>query len=74
MKAAVRRAAGRLAAAVREMHEAQRLMMVLQTAMDQYVENPDAAPDTYDEFLVRTSGVLLREPPARKRLRKARGN
>jgi hypothetical protein len=72
MKAAVRRAAGKLADAVREMHEAQRLALVLQTAVDRYVENPDAAPDTYDEFLVRTSGVLLHEPPARKRTRKAR--
>jgi hypothetical protein len=72
MKTAVRRAAGKLAGAVREMHEAWRLGLVLQTAMDRYVANPDAAPDTYDEFLVRTSGVLLHEPSARKRARKAR--
>lgn len=72
MKAAVWRAAGKLADAVREMNEAQRLALVLQTAMDRYAKNPDAPPDTYDEFLVRTSGVLLREPSARKRARKAR--
>lgn len=72
MRTAVRRAAGKLAGAVREMHEAQRLGLVLQTAMDRYVANPDAAPDTYDEFLIRTSGVLLHEPPARKRARRAR--
>jgi hypothetical protein len=73
MKTTVRRAAGKLADAVREMHEAQRLMLVLRTATDRYVEKPDAAPDTYDEFLARTSGVLLHEPAARKRIRKARG-
>lgn len=28
---------------------------------------PDRAPDTYAEFLLRTSGTLLREPPARCR-------
>jgi hypothetical protein len=72
MKTAMRRAAVRLADAVREMHEADRRMMALQTSVDRYADNPDAAPDTYDEFLVRTSGVLLREPSARKRSRKAR--
>jgi hypothetical protein len=70
MKATVRRVAGKLADAVREMNEAQRLMLVLQTATDRYVENPGAAPDTYDEFLARTSGVLLHESPARQRIRK----
>lgn len=72
MKTAMRRVAGKLADTVREMHEAQRLMLVLQTATDRYVENPSAAPDTYDEFLARTSGVLRHEPSARKRARKTR--
>jgi hypothetical protein len=72
MKTAMRRVAGKLADTVREMHEAQRLMLVLQTATDRYVENPGAAPDTYHEFLARTSGVLLHEPPARKRTQKTR--
>ncbi len=72
MKATVRRVAGKLADALREMHEAQQLMLVLQTATDRYVENPGAAPDTYAEFLARTSGALLHEPPARKRIRRAR--
>ena len=71
MKSTVRRAAAKLADAVREMNEAQRLLLVLQTATDRYVENPGAAPDTYDEFLTRTSGVLLHEPSARKRARRA---
>jgi hypothetical protein len=72
MKTTVRRVAGKLADAVREMNEAQRLLMVLQTATDRYAANPDAAPDTYGEFLARTSGVLLHEPSARKRIRKGR--
>ena len=72
MKTTMRRVAGKLADAVREMNEAQRLMLALQTATDRYVENPGAAPDTYDEFLARTYGVLLHEPPARKRIRNAR--
>ena len=72
MKTTARRVAGKLADVVRELNEAQRLMLVLQTAPDRYVANSGAAPDTYAEFLSRTSGVLLHEPPARKRSRKAR--
>jgi hypothetical protein len=71
MKTTMRRAAGKLADAVHEMNEAQRLTLVLRTATDRYLEHPGAAPDTYDEFLTRTSGALLHEPSARKRLRKA---
>lgn len=72
MKTTVRRIAGKLADAVREMNEAQRLSFALRTATDRYIENPDVAPDTYDEFLLRTSGALLHEQPARKRAQKAR--
>jgi hypothetical protein len=72
MKTTVRRVAGKLADAVREMNEAQRLTLALRTATDRYIENPGAAPDTYDQFPFRTSGVLLHEPPARRRRRKAR--
>jgi hypothetical protein len=72
MRTTVRRVADKVADAVREMNEAQRLMLTLRTATDRYSENPGATPDTYEEFLARTSGVLLHEPPARKRIRKAR--
>jgi hypothetical protein len=72
MKSTVRRAAGKLADAVREMNEAQRLMLVLRNAPDRYVAHPGAAPGTYDEFLARTSGPLLHEPSARRRNRGAR--
>jgi hypothetical protein len=70
---AVRRFAGKLADAVREMNEAQRLVFVLRTATDHYVEHPGAAPGTYDEFLARTSGALLHEPSARRRQKAGRG-
>ena len=72
MKTTVWRVAGKLADAVHEMNEAQRLMLALRTAADRYVDNPGTAPDTYQEFLARTSGALLHEPPARKRARRAR--
>ena len=72
MKTAVRRVTGKVADAVREMNEAQRLMLVLHNAPDRYVADPGAAPDTYDEFLARTSGPLLHEPSARRRNRGAR--
>jgi hypothetical protein len=72
MNRTMRRVVGKLADAVHEMNEAQRLLLVLRTATDRYAVNTDAAPDTYDEFLVRTSGVLLHEASARKRTGKAR--
>ena len=72
MKATVRRVAGKLTDTVREMNEAQRLVLALRTATDRYIENPSAAPDTYEEFLTRTSGALMHEPSARKRARRAR--
>jgi hypothetical protein len=71
MNRTVRRVVGKLADAVHEMNEAQRLLLVLRTATDRYAVNAGAAPDTYDEFLARTSGALLHEPSARKRTRKA---
>jgi len=46
---------------------AQRRMAILRTAPDRQARCPDVAPDTYAEFLFRSSGVLLREPPARAR-------
>jgi hypothetical protein len=72
MKTSARRVAGKLADAVHEMNEAQRLMVALRTATDRYGPNAGAAPDTYGEFLARTSGALLHEPSARRRMKKAR--
>jgi hypothetical protein len=72
MKTTVIRVAGKVADVVHEANEAQRLMFALRHATDRHLRNPDAAPGTYQEFLVRTSGPLLHEPSARKRARKAR--
>ena len=71
MMATVQRVASKVAGTVREMNEAQQLALALRTAVDRYETHPDAAPDTYAEFLARTSGALRHEPPARKRMRKA---
>jgi hypothetical protein len=46
-------------------------MLVLHNAPDRYLADPGAAPDTFDEFLARTSGPLLHEPSARRRSRGA---
>lgn len=72
MKTTARRVAGKLADAVHEMNEAQRLMLALRTAPDRYTGNPGAVPDTYQEFLARTCGALLHEPSASKRVKRAR--
>lgn len=60
----LRRLAARIAAVVAEMNEAQRRMTVLRAAPDRYLIRPNEAPDSYAEFLVRTSGPLLHEPSA----------
>ena len=52
---------------VRECNEAQRRLAVVNSAPDRFTARPDVAPDTYAEFLFRTSGVLEREPSARAR-------
>jgi hypothetical protein len=70
--AALRRFAGKVADVVGEMNYAQRRMLVLRTAPDRYTDKAGAPPDSYREFLFRTSGVLLHEPAARKRTGQAR--
>jgi hypothetical protein len=57
----------KMAAVVAECNDAQRRMAVLRTSPDWHALQPDTAPDTYAEFLFRTSGVRLHEPPARER-------
>jgi len=63
----LRRLAGRIATAVAEMNEASRRMTVLRAAPDRYMMTPNRGPDSYAEFLARTSGPLLHEPSARDR-------
>jgi hypothetical protein len=43
---------------------AQRRLAEISTAPDRFRLDPDTPPETYAEFLFRTSGVLRREPPA----------
>jgi hypothetical protein len=70
MSGRLRRLASSITAVITEMNEAQRRISVLRTAQDRYLTEPDEPPDTYAEFLARTSGVLLHEPSARARSRR----
>jgi hypothetical protein len=67
------RAAARLircvAATVADMHYAGRRMTELMISPDCYLTDADVPPDTYQEFLFRTSGSLIHEGSARSRMR-----
>jgi hypothetical protein len=65
--AGLRRLARKVGAAIAECNDATRLMTELNTAPDHYVFHPRTLPDTYAEFLYRTSGPLAHEPSARAR-------
>ena len=52
---------------VAECAQAQRRLTELTTAPDRFLASPNEAPDTYAEFLFRTSGLMRHEPPARAR-------
>ena len=66
---ALSRLAWRIAAVLVECHQAARRSTELRMSADMYIEHPEKAPETYPEFLFRTSGSLRHEPPARKRAR-----
>ncbi|HTZ91196.1 MAG TPA: hypothetical protein VMB74_02265 [Streptosporangiaceae bacterium] len=68
----VRQLVRRVSAVVAECAYAQRRMAEISTAPDRNLFNPDALPETYSEFLYRTSGLLHHEPSARARARVAR--
>jgi hypothetical protein len=59
-----------LLSVLRECNAAQRRMTAVRTAPDRYTARSGTAPDTYAEFLYRTSGLLLHEPSARVRSRR----
>jgi hypothetical protein len=61
------RIARRIAAIVAECNDAQRRLFTIMTAPDRYLPDRDKAPDTYAEFLFRTSGGLLHEPASAER-------
>jgi hypothetical protein len=60
----LRRLGRRVGAAIAEYNDATHLMTELTTAPDHYVLHPRTVPDTYAEFLYRTSGPLAHEPSA----------
>ena len=66
--AALLRQMRRFGAVLAEMDRQQRRMATIYRSTDAYLPRPDAAPDTYTEFLARTRGALLHEPSARARL------
>lgn len=57
-----------LHARISEVHRWQRRIAVLSMAPDRFIPNANRAPDTFGEFLTRTSGPMLREPSSRARL------
>ena len=57
--------ARRVQAVLREMNYASRRMTALR--LSEGLEQSERAPDTYAEFLLRTSVTSLHEPPARCR-------
>jgi hypothetical protein len=52
---------------ISECNYAQRRMLALQQSPDRYAVGSIGAPDTYAEFLFRTSGMLMHEASARDR-------
>jgi len=67
MNSILRTLARRVGAIVAECNYAQRRAAELQACPDRYLLAPDEGPDTYQEFLFRTSGRLLHEPSAADR-------
>ncbi len=65
--AALARFGRRITDVIAECNYAQRRMAALRTTPDRYLAHRDEAPDNYAEFLFRTSGPLLHEPPAARR-------
>jgi hypothetical protein len=65
---AILRALGRFGSAFAEFQRQQNRLAAKRLSYDAYMINPVQPPDTYAEFLVRTSGPLRREPNAASRL------
>ncbi len=59
--------ARRIAGVVAECSYAQRRLAALRGSPDRYLPDPDRAPETYQEFLFRTSGPLVHELAAARR-------
>ena len=59
----------RVGATLAEIDYAQRRLDAIRMNPDSYLTNADTGPRDYREFLFRTSGSLLHEPPAARRVR-----
>jgi hypothetical protein len=70
MTKVLRTLARRVGEVVAECNEAQNRLFMLRLNPDNYLPVPDEAPDTYQEFLFRTSGVFVHEPSAAARSRR----
>jgi len=64
---ALRRLAHEVAECARELNYWQRRATVLSMAPDRFSMKSNQPPDTYEEFLARTTGPLIREPSLRDR-------
>ena len=70
MISVLRTLARRVRAAIAECNYAQRRITVFQANPDGYLVAPSQAPDTYQDFLLRSSGPLEHEPSAADRARR----
>jgi hypothetical protein len=61
------RAAFAVLGVIEEMNDAQRRAARARVAYDQFLPSPAKAPDSFQEFLLRTSGPARHEPTARQR-------
>ena len=62
LAATTRRLASEVGQAIAECNEATRRLTTLADTPDRYPVDPDRAPDTYTEFVIRTAGLLRHEP------------
>jgi hypothetical protein len=58
---AIRRLASWVGQAVAECNDATRRLSTLAGTPDRFPDDPDRAPDTYAEFVIRTAGLMRRE-------------
>jgi hypothetical protein len=66
LKMTLQNVGSRIAAIHAEISYAQRRLDAMRTNPDLYLTDPGKMPETYAEFLFRTSGVLVPEPAARR--------
>jgi hypothetical protein len=60
----IRRIASRVGQIVAECNDATRRMTTLAGTPGRFPADPDRAPDSYGEFLIRTVGLSRRQPPS----------